>query len=476
VGTAGSVPPARIPGHGACTSGCRQRGRRCPDPGGCPLSGGRADPAERPATYGQVFAVAEFRPLFGSYLLSTIGDELARVALTVLVYQRTDSALLAALTFAISYLPWLLGGPVLSALADRMPRHRVLIGSDVARAVLVAGMAVPGAPLPVLLVLLLLVSLFAPPFEAARSALMADVLTGDRYAVATSLTGVTGQVAQLLGFALGGVLLARYSASAALLLNAATFAVSAVWLTLGLQRRPAPVQEVDEDGGHSLLQDTVSGLRLVAGAPRLRAIVGLLWVAALFVNAPEGIATPWTLQLQDAVGATGLLLAANPAGTAVGGVLVGRFCPPALRDRLLTPLVVLSLGGVLLAGLVPLVLDRGTTSFVVVLVLLFVAGLGGACSIPLNVAFVQAVPNAYRGRAFGVAVAGLYGVQGLGAVLAGVGADLVRPSTVVAVCGAVGLAAVVVPLLALRRSVPPTGEGDPAHVASGPPAGGPSQA
>ncbi|GAB4082016.1 hypothetical protein GCM10028783_29650 [Modestobacter muralis] len=398
------------------------------------------------------------------------------MALTVLVYQRTDSALLAALTFAISYLPWLLGGPVLSALADRLPRHRVLIGSDVARAVLVAAMAVPGAPLPLLLLLLLLVSLFAPPFEAARSALMADVLEGDRYAVAISLTGTVLQVAQLIGFGLGGVLLVQFSASAALLLNAATFAVSAVWMTLGLARRPAPVQDAGEETGRSLAQDTASGLRLVIGTPRLRAIVGLLWVSALFVNAPEGIATPWTLELQDALGATGLLLAANPAGTAVGGVLVGRFCPPALRDRLLTPLVVLSLGGILLAALVPLVLDRGTTAFVVVLVLLFAAGLGGACSIPLNVAFVQAVPSAFRGRAFGVAVAGLYGVQGLGAVLAGVGADLVRPSTVVALSGAIGLAAVVVPLLSLRRSAPGPAGGDPAHVACGPPAGGPSQA
>jgi len=465
-----------MPRHGACTGGHRRRRRGSRLPCGCPLSGDRTGPAERPATYGQVFAVGEFRPLFGSYLLSTIGDELARVALTVLVYQRTDSALLAALTFAISYLPWLVGGPVLSALADRLPRHRVLIGSDVARAVLVAGMAVPGTPLPLLLFLLLLVSLFAPPFEAARSALMADVLEGDRYAVATSLTGITSQAAQLIGFGLGGVLLAQFSASAALLLNAATFAVSAVWLALGLQRRPAPVQDGRADVGRSLLQDTASGLRLVATAPRLRAIIGVLWVAALFVNAPEGIATPWTLQLQDALGATGLLLAANPAGSAVGGVVVGRFCPPALRDRLLTPLVVLSLGGILLAGLVPLVLDRGTTSFVVVLVLLFVAGLGGACSIPLNVAFVQAVPSAYRGRAFGVAVAGLYGVQGLGAVLAGVGADLVRPSTVVALSGAIGLVAVVVPLLSLRRSVPRPVAGDAAHVAPDPPAEGPSQA
>ncbi|HEX2075756.1 MAG TPA: MFS transporter [Geodermatophilus sp.] len=177
-----------------------------------------------------MFAEREFRPLFGSFLLSTVGDELARVALTVLVYQRTSSPLLSAITFGISYLPWLLGGPLLSTVADRLPRHRVLIAADVARAVLVAGMAIPGTPLPVLLVLMLLVALCAPPFEAARSALMADVLEGDRYAVATSLSNVGTQVAQVVGFVLAGALVALLSPSSVLLVDAATFVLSALWL------------------------------------------------------------------------------------------------------------------------------------------------------------------------------------------------------------------------------------------------------
>lgn len=414
-----------------------------------------------------MFAVREFRPLFGSYLLSTIGDELARVALTVLVYQRTDSALLSAVTFAISYLPWLLGGPVLASLADRWPRHRVLIGSDVGRAVLVALMAVPGMPLPLLLALLLLVSLYSPPFEAARSALVADVLTDDRYAVATALTGVTTQVAQLVGFLAGGALLVG-SPSLALLVDAATFAVSAAWLTLGLQRRPAPVADVGSGPG-SVWTSAGEGVRLIAAAPRLRALVGVLWVAALFANAPEGVATPLALQVQGSTAAVGLLLAANPAGTALGSLVVGRFCAPRLRDRLLVPLLVLSLAGVLLAGLVPTVLDRGPAAFTAVVVLLFLGGIGGACNVPLNVAFVQAVPSAYRGRAFGVAVAGLAGVQGIGVVLAGWGAEALAPGTVVLLSGAVGLLALVVPVLALQRNPLPAADagGDPAHVASG---------
>ncbi|MBB3082675.1 MFS transporter [Geodermatophilus sabuli] len=393
----------------------------------------------------------EFRPLAGSYLLSTIGDELARVALTVLVYQRTSSPLLSAITFAISYLPWLVGGPLLSTLADRLPRHRVLIATDVVRALLVAGMAIPGTPLGVLLALLLLVALCAPPFESARSALMADVLDGDRYAVATSLTNIGSQVAQMTGFLLGGILVALLSPSAVLLLDAATFVASACWLRARLQPRPAP--DDGQDGAtRSVWRGTGEGLRLIARAPRLRAIIALTWVGTLFANAPEGIVAPFVDGLGEGATQVGLLLAANPLGVTIGGLLVARTITQDRRERLVPALVLLSLVPVVAAGLVAAWAGPGRGVYAVVVALTFVAGLGAAWVIPLNVAFVQAVPAAYRGRAFGVAASGLYGVQGLGVLVAGLAAEGLPAAGVWALLGAVGVVAVVPPLLAYRRT------------------------
>jgi MFS family permease len=420
----------------------------------------------RQATFREVFAVREFRPLFGTFLLSTAGDELARVALTVLVYQRTSSPLLSALTFAIGHLPWLLGGPFLSTLADRLPRHRVLIATDVARAVVLAGMAIPGTPLPVLLALLFLVSLCAPPFESARSALMADVLDGDRYAVATSLTNITLQLAQVVGFLAAGALVAVLSPSAALLIDAATFAVSATWLWAGLKRRPAPTADVG--GPRSLWRDTGDGLRLIGRSPRLLAIMGVLWVATMFTYAYEGVAAPLVEELGSGpTAAIGILLAANPLGVAVGGLVLARLVPPDRRERLVVPLVVLSLTPILAAGLVALLTAPGTLPFAVVVGLLFVSGLGSSWLIPLNVSFVRAVPSAYRGRAFGVAVSGLYGVQAIGALGAGLGAEGVSASGVLALLGGLGLIAVAPALIAYRRTR--------GSVAAGAPGEGPSQ-
>ena len=396
-------------------------------------------------------------------MLSTAGDELARVALTVLVYQRTSSPLLSALTFAIGYLPWMLGGPLLSAFADRLPRHRVLIATDAARAVLLAVMAIPGMPLPAMLALLFLVSLGSPPFESARSALMADVLDGDRYAVASSLTNIMLQLAQVGGFVVAGALVSALHPSAALLIDAATFAVSSVWLWARLQRRPAPVRESGAEPG-TLWQDAADGLRLIHRSPRLLAIVGVLWVATLFTYAVEGVAAPWVDEFGRGVSVLGVLLGANPLGVVVGGLVIARLVPPAKRERLVVPLVVLSLVAVGLAGVVGLLLGSGTVPFGLVLGLMFVSGIGAAWLIPLNVSFVQAVPSAFRGRAFGVAVSGLYGVQALGALGAGLTAEGISPSGAVALSGVLGLIVVAPILLAFRRTqgsvaAVPAGEG-----------------
>jgi MFS family permease len=373
------------------------------------------------------------------------------VALTVLVYQRTSSPLLSAMTFAIGHLPWLLGGPLLSALADRLPRHRVLIAADASRAALLGLMAIPGTPLPVLLALLFLVSLCAPPFESARSALMADVLEGDRYAVATSLTSITLQLAQVVGFLAAGALVMALSPSAALLIDGATFAVSALWLARGLQPRPAPAPEAGVARA-SLWQDTGDGLRLIGRSPRLLAIMGVLWVATLFAYASEGVAAPLVQELGRGTTAIGVLLAANPLGVTIGGLVIARLVAPDRRERLVVPLVVLSLAPILAAGLVAVLAEPGELPFWVVVGLLFVSGLGASWLIPLNVSFVQAVPSAYRGRAFGVAVSGLYGVQAIGALAAGLGAEGVSASGVLALSGGLGLIAVAPALIAYRRT------------------------
>ena len=106
------------------------------------------------ATFRDVFAVPEFRALWFSEILSVTGDRLALVALTLLVYSRTGSPLLAALTYAAGYLPWVIGGLFLADVADRRPRRSVMVACDAVRAVLVAAMVIPHTPIWALVALL----------------------------------------------------------------------------------------------------------------------------------------------------------------------------------------------------------------------------------------------------------------------------------------------------------------------------------
>src|SRR5512135_1671862 len=111
-----------------------------------------------------VLAIREFRAMFVAHLLSLVGDQVAKVALAILVFDRTSSATLAAATYALTYLPWLVGTPLLSGLGDRRPRRLVMVWCDV----LVGVLVVPALPTAVMLVVLAAVSLLAPPFESAR--------------------------------------------------------------------------------------------------------------------------------------------------------------------------------------------------------------------------------------------------------------------------------------------------------------------
>ena len=171
---------------------------------------GPAGAAEPRATFGEVFRVGEFRALWIAQVLSVAGDQLARVAITLLVFDQTRSALLAAVTFAASVVPTFAGGLILSGLADRWPRRQVMITCDLGRAVLVGLMALPGMPLAVRVGLLVLVTLISAPFTSARAALYPDILAGDRYVLGTAVTLTTLQFAQVLGFAVGGAAVAAF--------------------------------------------------------------------------------------------------------------------------------------------------------------------------------------------------------------------------------------------------------------------------
>jgi MFS family permease len=373
--------------------------------------------------------VAEFRALWIAQLLSVVGDQLARVALTVLVYDRTRSALLAAITFVVSIVPTFIGGVTLAWLADKYPRRAVMIASDIARGMLVVVMAIPGVPLAVLVVLLFVVTLAGAPFLAARAAIYPDVLTGDRYVMGIAVSLTTFQFAQVIGFAAGGVLVGFFGIRVSLLADAATFLTSAFIVRAWIRPRPAPAGVMSSDREPSRLAAVVAGARLVFAGPALRTPMLFGWLAA-FYNAPEGVVTPLAGALGGGATIVGVILAAQALGQVAGAIMFSRFVAPAVRLRFMGPLAV--------ATCAVLVLFAWRPDLAVSLLILVVSGLFASYQLAANAAFVSATPQQQRSQAFGLAQGGMSLGQGTVLILAGAAAQHHAPARVIAVCGAVG--------------------------------------
>lgn len=383
------------------------------------------------ARYRDVFAVGEFRALFAAHLLSIIGDQLARVALAVLVFDRTGSPALAALTYALTFIPELAGGPLLAGLGDRYPRRTLMVASDLLRAALVALMAVPDMPIWALALLLVAVQLAGAPFKAARAAILPTILPDDRFDVGSGVMFMTLNVGMLGGYSLGAPLVAAAGTSGALLLDAATFAVSAAFIRTGIGPHP-PAGPTTSDVAVTASGTFRATSQMVWRDRRLRYLVAMACLAG-FYAVPVGLAVPYAAQIGESTATVGLLLAAHPAGSAVGAILMTRLVPPRWRLRLLGPLAVATC-----AILLPTALAPGLAVTVLLWTLCGVLSGYDAVSVAT---FTRMVPDHNRGQAYGLASATLRAAEGLGIAVAGVVAQVSSPAAAITVFAAVGVIA-----------------------------------
>jgi predicted MFS family arabinose efflux permease len=303
---------------------------------------------------------------------------------------------------------------------------------------LLAAMALPGLPIGVLFALLIFVVVLGPAFTAAEVSLVAAVLEGERYRVATGLRMITNQLSQVAGFAVGGVIVSWVSSQWALRLDACSFALSAVVIAYGTRSASAQVSR-----GPALPKIGIAAIgRILRADRRLRAYVGLAWLAGFFV-VPEGLAAPYAAAIGGNSASVGILLMAIPAGSVVGAYLVLRRVRPAARSRAVGLMAVLT--GVPLVGCI------ATPNLPASLGLWCLSGVFAAYLLDVVTSVVQLTPPDRRSRMVGLVGAGLIGVQGIGLIVFGLVAARVGPGPAIALAGGMG-AVLAVPLaLALRR-------------------------
>ncbi|MEV0322343.1 MFS transporter [Streptomyces sp. NPDC050658] len=401
-------------------------------------------PEGKPTGYGRVFAVREFRTVFVAHSLSLLGVVVSEVALTVLVYSLTGSPLLSALTFALGMLPYLIGGTLLSGVADRYPPRRVLVLCDLLCAGCAALMALPATPVFALLALRCVIAVVSPVFNGTRMATLTDILgDGDLFVLGRSLLRIVSQSSVLVGFGLGGVLLTFVPARGALIITICTFLASALLLRLGTLRRPAR-----GSGGPALVRYSLGGTRQILGDRRIRALLLLLWAPPMFMVAPEALAAPYADEIGAGVAGVGLLMCALPVGTIAGELYAGSALSAATRARIVLPLASVTL--------LPLAVYAVTPGLLWAMLALALAGAGSAYTLGLDRWFVDAVPEELRGRAMTVHTAGLMTIQGVGMALAGLAAEFFAVSTVVTGAGVIGAVCCLMLVAEVRATAPRT--------------------
>ncbi len=176
----------------------------------------------------QVLRNAAVRRIAAAAVVSQIGDWSARLAIAFIVLDETGLASGVGVAGALFVLPWLGPGQWLAGFGDRMDRIRLLVGCELGRAGLYGLLALGAGRIPVwlLLSMVAVIALIDPVWESNRSALIVDATSEEDYPAAVKLIQSANQAATLVGWAVGGVLVATVGSAGTLGINAGTFVLS----------------------------------------------------------------------------------------------------------------------------------------------------------------------------------------------------------------------------------------------------------
>ena len=383
-----------------------------------------------------------FRLLWSARGVSFLGDSLGLVALMLHVAGTTGQALaVAALLLAGDFAPALLG-PLTGTVADRLDRRRVMVACELVQGALVVVIALWLPSLPLLCVLVGLRAVAGQVFQPASRAAVPAVVPERDLERANAAVGVATNGGETLGPLVAALLLPVLDVRGVLLVDAATFAVSAALLGL----LPAMPGHPGQGRRASFLADARTGLRYLWGERTVRA-VALGYFAIVACNGIDDVALVFlaTDTLGGGEGAVGLLLAAVGIGLLAGYALLARARRQVAMPALLLAGFAVSSAGNLLTGLAWAV----AAAFAVQAV----RGLGiAALDVAATTLVQRIVPAQLLGRVFGTLYGGIGVAAALAYLLGGLLLDRTTPRVAFVAAGAAGLLATAATALALRRA------------------------
>jgi MFS family permease len=387
-----------------------------------------------------------FRALWVSRAISFIGDSLGLVALLLYVAGEVGSGTAVALLLLVGDFTPTLFSPLTGALSDRFDRKPLMIGSELAQGLIIAVIALASLPFPLLLVLVALRTILSGVFQPASRSAVTTIVPDDRLESANATLGIGTHGFDLVGPLLAAGVLPFVGVRGLLLVDAVTFAVSALLLA----RLPALPPHAEENGGTErahFLQGMADGLRFIWRHRALR-VLTIGFCTAVAFSASDDVALIFLAQgpLNGGASAASLLYAGAGTGLLLGFALLSGYGARLTAVVLLLIGFGLGSGGNLLTGL--------SWSIPAAFVMQAIRGLGiSLIDVGSNTLIQRTVPRGMQGRVF----ANFYGAIGLAAGLSyavgGFLLDATGPRTVLILGGLGGLAATVGLWIKLPRAM-----------------------
>jgi MFS family permease len=380
--------------------------------------------------------------------ISNLGSSFTMFALPLLVFNLTGSPINLGITTAAEFVPYLLFGLVIGAWVDRVDRRRLMIATDLARAAVIATIpllaAVDSLSVGWIYAVAFASATLTIAFDAAEFAAIPSLVpSGDDLVTANGRVQASYSTAQIAGPLLAGLLVAVAPVQQVLLVDAASFLVSAGALATIGRTFNAPREEGPR---RAIRKDIVDGLRYVLGHPVLRnisAMMALINLVGATVYAQLVVFAKRQLEASDSQVA--LLYAAGSAGVVLLSLAAG-----PLRRRL--SFSVAALGALALDGLLTIVLAATRWYWAALVLWAAISGLGIFFNINTGSLRQQIVPNHLLGRVISIAGVLAWSAIPVGALAGGWAVE--RSGSVALVYGVIGA---LVALLAIAFSFGPLG-------------------
>jgi MFS family permease len=342
----------------------------------------------------------QYRSLWLSQVISQTGDWFNLIASAALVANLSGSGLAIGGLFLARLLPPFILSPLVGVVADRFDRRKILIASDLLRAVVVLNFLFVRAEqdiwlLYILTVLQLSISAF---FEPTRAALVPSMVPRQDLMTANALDGTTWSTMLALGAALGGLATALFGITAAFLIDAASFVISA-WFISRLQSNIAHTQLESADQRDSGWQVFVAGLDYLRQHPAVLVIALLKASKALAFGGMSVVEVAFAKEVfpmgADGSGTLGLLYFVVGLSTGLGPLVARRITGDSIKSMYW---MILFCYGAMIIGYTMI---GWTATLPFLLIATFIRTLGSGIGWVYSSSLLQmTVPNKFLGRVF----------------------------------------------------------------------------